>query len=69
MCILLQFSHLSRRKTKASTSDPNQLPIDKSVLIDKICRAQRKLARMEEKMDFYEEHVKQLTEDIKRKSK
>ena len=42
---------------------------EKLLLVDRLCRNKRELARMEEKIEFFEEHTSQLTEDIQRKSK
>lgn len=42
---------------------------EKRVLVEKICSLKRELARCEEKMEFFENHSHQLTEDIKKKSK
>ena len=42
---------------------------EKILLVEKMCRLKRELAKMDEKMAFYEEHATQLTEDIQRKSK
>ena len=42
---------------------------EKILLVEKMCRLKRELAKMDEKMAFYEEHASQLTEDIQRKSK
>jgi hypothetical protein len=39
------------------------------MLLDKIVSLQKKLARKNEKIDFLEDHVKQLVEDINRKSR
>jgi hypothetical protein len=64
----VRFSQPLRRK-KTTLPDSSSLPIDKGVLVDKLCRAQRKLAKLEEKIDFFEEHSRQLTEDIQKKSK
>ena len=42
---------------------------EKLVLVQKICSLKRQLARCEEKMEFFESHSHQLTEDIQKKSK
>ena len=64
-----QFTRSSRRRRTPVSPDAKQLPIDKSVLIDKLCRAHRKLAKMEEKADFTEEHIRELTEELRKKSR
>lgn len=64
-----QFTRSSRRRRTPVSPEAKQLPIDKSVLIDKLCRAHRKLAKMEEKADFTEEHIRELTEEIRKKSR
>lgn len=45
------------------------LDYEKSVLVEKICQLRRKLARREDKLEFYEGHSEQLTQDIKNKSR
>jgi len=42
---------------------------EKMVLVERLCKLKRELAKQEEKMEFFEEHAQQLTEDIQRKSK
>ena len=42
---------------------------EKILLVEKMCRLKKEVAKMDEKMAFYEEHATQLTEDIQRKSK
>ena len=42
---------------------------EKRVLVEKICSLKRDMARCEEKMEFFESHSHQLTEDIQKKSK
>ena len=42
---------------------------EKRVLVVKICSLKREMARCEEKMEFFESHSHQLTEDIQKKSK
>lgn len=43
--------------------------IDKQKLIEKIVRLQKKLAKSNEKVDFLQDHVNQLTEDLKKKTR
>ena len=42
---------------------------EKVVLVEKMCDLKKELARQEDKVGFYEDHISQLTEDIKRKSR
>ncbi|CAG5121613.1 unnamed protein product, partial [Candidula unifasciata] len=46
-----------------------QIEVDKQVLIERIVRVQKSLARKTEKLDFLSEHVQQLLEDIRKKNK
>ena len=39
------------------------------VLVERMCKLKREMAKLEEKTEFFEEHAQQLTEDIQRKSK
>ena len=43
--------------------------VDKQVLVEKIVRLQRSLARKGEKVEFLEEHVNQLINELQRKAK
>ena len=43
--------------------------VDKQKIIEKICKLQKLLAKKNEKIDFLQDHVNQLTADIKRKTK
>ncbi|XP_011604585.1 coiled-coil domain-containing protein 186 isoform X1 [Takifugu rubripes] len=43
--------------------------VDKSVLVDRIVRLQKALARKQEKIEFMEDHIKQLVEEIRKKTK
>ncbi|XP_063818624.1 coiled-coil domain-containing protein 186 isoform X2 [Pseudophryne corroboree] len=43
--------------------------VDKSVLIDRIIRLQKAHARKNEKIEFMEDHIKQLVEEIRKKTK
>ncbi|GAU94523.1 hypothetical protein RvY_06284 [Ramazzottius varieornatus] len=43
--------------------------VDRSVLIDKILRLQRELAKKDERCDFLEEHIALLTQELKRRCK
>lgn len=43
--------------------------VDRKMLLDKIVSLQKKLARKNEKIDFLEDHVNHLVEDISKKSR
>ena len=43
--------------------------MDKTVLVDRICRLQRAHAKKNEKLEFLEEHNRSLVEDIKKKNR
>ncbi|XP_070783229.1 coiled-coil domain-containing protein 186 [Enoplosus armatus] len=43
--------------------------VDKAVLVDRIVRLQKALARKQEKIEFMEDHIKQLVEEIRKKTK
>jgi hypothetical protein len=53
----------------ASHDDVYVVDIDKQKLIEKIVKLQRDLAKKNEKIDFLQDHVNQLTGDLKRKTK
>jgi len=74
-----QVNHLSvngERKERRESSDSHheligviqQMP-DTQTLVEKIVKLQRACARRQEKLDFFEEHVQQLLEEIKKKNK
>ena len=42
---------------------------EKRLLVEKICSLKRDMARCEERVEFFESHSHQLTEDIQKKSK
>lgn len=44
-------------------------PPDSQMLVEKIVRLQRDLARRQEKMDFMEEHVGTLVEELQKKNR
>lgn len=48
---------------------PVQLELDKQMLVERIVRLQKNLARRNDKIDFLEEHIKQLLLEMKKKSK
>ncbi|XP_077594875.1 coiled-coil domain-containing protein 186 isoform X2 [Stigmatopora nigra] len=43
--------------------------VDKAVLVERVVRVQKALARKQEKMEFMEDHIKQLVEEIRKKTK
>lgn len=43
--------------------------MDKSILVERILRLQKAHARKNEKMEFMEDHIKQLVEEIRKKTK
>ncbi|XP_077407145.1 coiled-coil domain-containing protein 186 isoform X2 [Vanacampus margaritifer] len=43
--------------------------VDKAVLVERIVRLQKALARKQEKLEFMEDHIKQLVEEIRKKTK
>ena len=43
--------------------------VDKTLLVERIVRLQKALARKQEKMEFMEDHIKQLVEEIRKKTK
>ncbi|KAM6951175.1 coiled-coil domain-containing protein 186 [Aplochiton taeniatus] len=43
--------------------------VDKTVLVERVVRLQKALARKQEKIEFMEDHIKQLVEEIRRKTK
>ena len=46
-----------------------QVEVDKNVLIERIVRLQKSHARKNEKLEFLGEHIQQLLEEIKKKTK
>ncbi|XP_075532660.1 coiled-coil domain-containing protein 186-like isoform X1 [Dermacentor variabilis] len=48
---------------------PVHLELDKQMLVERIVRLQKTLARRNDKIDFLEEHIKQLLLEMKKKSK
>ncbi len=43
--------------------------VDKAVLVERIVRLQKAHARKHEKIEFMEDHIKQLVEEIRKKTK
>merc|ERR1712141_309112 len=50
------------------TALPSNVP-DSQVLVEKIVRLQKELAKRQEKLDFMEEHVSTMVEEMKKKNK
>lgn len=42
---------------------------EKIMLVEKLCQLKKELVKQEEKAEFFEEHIAQLTEDIQGKSR
>ena len=42
---------------------------EKEVLVERLCVLKREAAKKQEKLDFFEEHIAQLTDEVKKKSK
>ena len=53
----------------SNEDDVYVVDIDKQKVIEKICKLQKMLAKRNEKIDFLQEHVSQLTVDLKRKTR
>ena len=53
----------------SNTEDVYIVDVDKQKIIDKIVKLQKTLAKRNEKIDFLQEHVDQLTNDLKKKTK
>jgi hypothetical protein len=46
-----------------------QVEVDKQTLIERIVKLQRALARKNEKIEFMEDHISQLVDEIQKKNK
>ena len=46
-----------------------QVEVDKQVLIERIVKLQRALARKNEKLEFMDDHISQLVDEIQKKNK
>eukprot|EP00794_Sanderia_malayensis_P005717 gene5717-6417_t len=46
-----------------------EIEVDKAVLVDRICRLQKAHAKKNEKIEFMEEHISSLIEEMKKKNK
>ena len=42
---------------------------DQAVLVDKLIQTRKDIAKKDEKVEFLEEHVRQLTEELQKKTK
>ena len=42
---------------------------DKALLVDKLVRSRKDIVKRDEKVEFLEEHIRQLTEELQKKSK
>ncbi|XP_048584681.1 coiled-coil domain-containing protein 186 [Nematostella vectensis] len=51
------------------TRTGQELEIDKKILVDKICRLQRIHAKKNEKLEFMEEHISTLVDEIQKKTR
>ena len=72
MPTLIKLLTLSQRT--AATSSPemnkfNYMDPEKMMLVEKMCLLKKEIVRQEEKMEFFEEHITQLTEDSQKKSR
>ncbi|TNN67693.1 Coiled-coil domain-containing protein 186 [Liparis tanakae] len=71
----LNVRHVVEERSPESQSGPSapvvdSFPeVDKTVLVDRIVRLQKALARKQEKIEFMEDHIKQLVEEIRKKTK
>ena len=57
------------RLNRTQTRGIGDIEIDKQVLVERICKLQRIHAKRNEKIDFLEEHIVHLTEDLQKKSR
>ena len=56
-------------KVICGNDDVYVVDIDKQKIIEKVVKLQKTLAKKNEKIDFLQDHVNQLTSDLKRKTK
>lgn len=42
---------------------------DQAVLVDKLVQTRKDIAKKDEKVEFLEEHIRQLTEELQKKTK
>ncbi|KAF3827934.1 hypothetical protein GH733_001169 [Mirounga leonina] len=59
----------SPENTRSSVAVDNFPEVDKAMLIERIVRLQKAHARKNEKIEFMEDHIKQLVEEIRKKTK
>ncbi|KFU85393.1 Uncharacterized protein C10orf118, partial [Chaetura pelagica] len=59
----------SPENTGSSVAVDSFPEVDKSILVERILRLQKAHARKNEKMEFMEDHIKQLVEEIRKKTK
>lgn len=59
----------SPENTGSSVAVDNFPEVDKAMLIERIVRLQKAHARKNEKIEFMEDHIKQLVEEIRKKTK
>lgn len=59
----------SPENTSSSVAVDNFPEVDKAMLIERIVRLQKAHARKNEKIEFMEDHIKQLVEEIRKKTK
>lgn len=59
----------SPENTGSSVAVDNFPEVDKAMLIERIVRLQKAHARKHEKIEFMEDHIKQLVEEIRKKTK
>ncbi|KAL8187313.1 UNVERIFIED_CONTAM: hypothetical protein K2H54_044378 [Gekko kuhli] len=59
----------SPENSGSSVAVDNFPEVDKTILIERIVRLQKAHARKNEKMEFMEDHIKQLVEEIRKKTK
>lgn len=58
----------SPENTGSSVAVDNFPEVDKAMLIERIVRLQKAHARKHEKIEFMEDHIKQLVEEIRKKN-
>lgn len=59
----------TKHHSENNPDDVYVFDIDKQKLVEKIVKLQKKLAKSNEKIDFLQDHVNQLTIDLKRKTR
>ncbi|OCT69717.1 coiled-coil domain-containing protein 186 [Xenopus laevis] len=59
----------SPENTSSSAQGDSFPEVDKAILIERIIRLQKAHARKNEKIDFMEDHIKQLVEELRKKTK